>query len=759
MYNLAEYKKIFASIFILGFCVFLSQIVVIRELFVIFYGNELSLGIIFFFWLLGNGLGSLLSKKIIFKLKNPSLIFAVSQIFLFFILFVIIFLIKSGIILNKPAHGEIIGPATMILNSFIFITPFCLLTGFLFPLACQIENTFLNKPAKSVGYTYMLDALGAGFAGIIGSLILIKFLSTWHIVFIIGVILILNCVLIYYFIFNRFNIALAILCLCITLSIFRTNFIKILDDVNLKLHWQGYKVLASESSIYGQITVLEKENNISFYNNGLYAFTYPDKLSAEEIHLTALQNIEAKNALVVGGGLNGSLAELLKYKNIEEIIYVELDPLIINLAKKLLPKEAVPSRISIINTDGRAFIKNTAKKFDLVIMNLPEPYTSSLNRFYTLEFFKEVKKILSPNGVFSLTLPSGENYISPEQKKLLAGTYHTLKNVFSETEIIPNGTNIFLSSQTKGQITLNGLILGERLKTVGSRHTLPLHLSFLSPDQLPFRLSQDRINQLSWQLQSPQPLNKDFFPINYFYDLLLWSSRVSSRLVKIVLIIERVVTIENILGFIFTIGLALLFLAKTKKTNFIPLSIMSAGFTGISLELIISLVFQIVTGYLYFHLGLILAGFMMGLACGSYFLTKSIEKVKNLNKTFNCLFLILAFYPIFLILCFYFFIENTGNINIIVFLSILFIPSFIIGGLFPLANKISIDKNDDRIPFGRLYACDLFGSAFGALLTASIFIPLLGIYFTLVIIACINIILLSLLVFRNTINHCKTNIA
>lgn len=723
------HKKFFASIFALGFCVFLSQIIIIRELFVIFYGNELSLGIIFCFWLSGNGLGSFLSKKIIPKIKDHQSVFTISQMLLFFTLFTIIFFLKSSMILNRPAQGEIIGIGTMILNSFIFITPFCLLTGFLFPLACQIEDTFLNNPAKSAGYTYMLDTLGAGVAGIIGNFVLIKFLSTWHIVFIIGAILILN---------HRGNIILAFTSLCVALGI--------LLITNPKPRWQEYKVLASESSIYGQITILEKENSISFYNNGLYIFIYPDKLSAEEIHLTALQNIESKNVLVIGGGLNGSLAELLKYKNIEEVVYVELDPLIIKLAMKLLPKEALhftsDPRTSIINTDGRTFIKNTAKIFDLIIMNLPEPYTSSLNRFYTLEFFNEVKKILRANGVFSLSLPSGENYISNEQRRLLSSTYHTLKNVFPEVKVIPNGTNIFLSSPSKGQITIDGLILGERL-TVGAVRKPPLHMSV---NQIPFRLSQDRISQLNTQLQSIEQLNKDFSPINYFYDLLLWSSQISTHFVKIASAIEYIFTIENILGFTFAIGLGLLFLAKTRKMDFIPLSIASAGFTGISLELIISLVFQIVTGYLYFQLGLILASFMIGLACGSYFSTKSLGKIRNLNKTFNYLFSALAFYPMFLIL-----FLHLRNINTIISLLILFVPSFIIGWLFPLANKISGS-------FGKLYACDLFGSAFGALLTTSVFIPLLGIYFTLVVIACVNIISLSLLVLRNSINHCPTNI-
>ena len=161
----------------------------------------------------------------------------------------------------------------------------------------------------------------------------------------------------------------------------------------------------------------------------------------------------------------------------------------------------------------------------------------------------------------------------------------------------------------------------------------------------------------------------------------------------------------------------------------------------------LSLIFQIKTGYLYFQLGSIIACFMLGLACGSYFAVRYMKDIENFNIAFNYSFLILALYPLFIIILFNFFLKNAGDINILVFLSILFIPSFIIGGLFPLANRISLDKNDDGRSFGRLYAYDLFGSALGALLTTAIFIPLLGIYPTLVTIACVNLVALSLVVY------------
>ena len=46
-----------------GFAATVAQILILRELLVLFYGNELSSGLIFAGWLLWNGLGSALSGK------------------------------------------------------------------------------------------------------------------------------------------------------------------------------------------------------------------------------------------------------------------------------------------------------------------------------------------------------------------------------------------------------------------------------------------------------------------------------------------------------------------------------------------------------------------------------------------------------------------------------------------------------------------------------------------------------------------------
>ena len=44
-------------------------------------------------------------------------------------------------------------------------------------------------------------------------------------------------------------------------------------------------------------------------------------------------------------------------------------------------------RVTVAFEDGRAFLERTDKTYDAILLNLPEPATAQINRFYTREFY------------------------------------------------------------------------------------------------------------------------------------------------------------------------------------------------------------------------------------------------------------------------------------------------------------------------------------------------------------------------------------
>ena len=87
--------------------------------------------------------------------------------------------------------------------------------------------------------------------------------------------------------------------------------------------------------------------------------------------------------------------------------------------------------------------------FDVVIVDVPAPSTSQINRFYTAEFFAEVKRVLAKDGVLSFSLGQYENYVSKELARMLASANATLKLSFRNVLVIPGGRVFFVASDGK----------------------------------------------------------------------------------------------------------------------------------------------------------------------------------------------------------------------------------------------------------------------------------------------------------------------
>ena len=155
-------------------------------------------------------------------------------------------------------------------------------------------------------------------------------------------------------------------------------------------------------------------------------------------------------------------------------------------------------RVRLHVDDGRLFLKSTPKTFDVIILNLPEPQTAQINRFYTVEFFREAAAKLNTGGIVSFQLVASEDYITPTLASFLQCINRSLREVFPEVSTIPGGKVHFFASKQAGTLTDQADELLRRLK---SRH---LKTSYVREYYLPFRMSPDRMAQLAEQIR-PQP--------------------------------------------------------------------------------------------------------------------------------------------------------------------------------------------------------------------------------------------------------------
>jgi len=550
---------------------------------------------------------------------------------------------------------------------------------------------------------YLLESLGASLGGLTVYFLFIPFFSNWQGAALVGALI----SLLSFFTFGKRRDKLPLVIILLALLCFT-----LFDLPSQKIYWKPFHLIQSRDSRYGKLQAIKTEEQISLYNNSLLVYSHPNLSSAEEsIHFALLQNPQAKNVLLIGGGAGGSLRQVLKYP-VAEVDYVELDPEIINLSQVLLPAEEVKHlksrRVHTFFEDGRAYLNRTTKQYDIIILNLPEPSTAQINRFYTKEFFLLAKEKLTEKGIFSFRVPSAENYISLELQNFLSSLYFTLQEAFPIIEVVPGDTNIFLTSASPLSI--------EHKKLSQEIERLSLENSYVIPQLLFARLNPLRVDFLKEKITTgKKTINVDLIPITYFYNSVLWSTQFKG-------IEKRILSFLSELPFLWLLDFPLLLFVfllfflwiRRKKSSFFLLPLAVMGFTTIIVEIIVIIFFQTLYGYLYGRIALLLTSFMAGLYLGA--LRGKKRKKFNLAQI-----LFIQFGFLFLL----FLLYLSLNIRPPEFSTFLFLLAlgFLGGDLFVVSNHLFLKEHKN---YGLGYGLDLMGSFLGALIASTFLIPLVG---------------------------------
>ncbi len=699
--------------FLLGFLALSFQIFLLREFSVHFYGNEITIGFILASWLLWGGVGSLYASKLRWdRSKLASFYYLV--IFLFPVCLV---LLRFSRFLLQTLPGEITGIVPMLIHSLV-------LTLFVsFPLGMMfVYNTVFLE--GSLTHVYLMESLGSAAAGFAVYFFFIPFLSNWQAVAAVGA---LSALSIFMSIGYKKHMSLLLLVL------FSYAAFCVFDFPSQKIYWKPFHLIESEDTPFGKLQLIKTGEQLSLYNNSLLIYSYPDLASSEEsIHFALLQKPEAKSVLLIGGGAGGSLQQMLKYP-VKRVDYVELDPEIIHLSLEYLPEHAKQSfndeRVHLFFQDGRAFLRKTDSSYDIIILNLPDPSTAQINRFYTKEFFHMAKNGLVPGGIFSFRVSSAENYISPELQNYLASLYFTLKGEFPVVEIVPGDSNIFLAST--GQLTLVHQKLSQKIDRLDLKNT------YVNKHSLFSRLDPFRINLLKDIVTAGEKtINRDLVPISYFFNSVLWSTQFQNVEAVFFHLFSR---ISRFWLFDFPLAvfvlILIIFALKPKKTSFylVPLAVM--GLTTLTTEIAVLIAFQTFYGYLYQKVALLFSCFMIGLFMGA------LRGKKRKTKAYIHLLLIQAGFIILLLLLELFLEAPPSEFFFFMFF---FFLGYLGGDMFIVSNHLYLERKKN---FGLGYGLDLLGSFFGALVASSLLIPLFGIPLLIKYIFLLNSFCLLFLIF------------
>lgn len=166
-------------------------------------------------------------------------------------------------------------------------------------------------------------------------------------------------------------------------------------------------VIHTEQSRYQKIVLSKRGDDLRLYLDGNLQFASIDEYRYHEtlVHLPALYTRQLNRVLVVGGGDGLAVRELLKYPEIKEIIVVDLDPAITQLAtshNQLLQINADSlshSKVSVINRDAWRWLAQGGDLFELIIVDLPDPENEDVAKLYSVAFYQRLLRRLSVGGV------------------------------------------------------------------------------------------------------------------------------------------------------------------------------------------------------------------------------------------------------------------------------------------------------------------------------------------------------------------------
>jgi MFS family permease len=203
-------------------------------------------------------------------------------------------------------------------------------------------------------------------------------------------------------------------------------------------HWSPYYKVTARYSRSTAVAGVRTHGVLSISaNNVPHQTAYP---------LTTLRRIEpfyffpyrhvAKaslgDVLIVGAG-NGNDVAVALSEGARHVDAVEIDPVIQALGRRYHPERPyLDPRVDVHINDGRAFIQQDRRRFDLILFALPDSLTLLAgqgnlrleNYLFTLESMKAVRSRLKPGGTFAMY-----NYYEPFLLDRYAGTLQQVYGV------------------------------------------------------------------------------------------------------------------------------------------------------------------------------------------------------------------------------------------------------------------------------------------------------------------------------------------
>ena len=350
-----------------------------------------------------------------------------------------------GPLLLLFAYG--IAPEYYVIVQYTFICSIGLLLGFELPLIARLNSAYTDQLKVNLGKVLKMDYVGALAGALAWVFILPRFFTLIESAFILGLTnLSAAAILLLYF---RKKIKLGgrlWLFFLLALILLGGSFLKARPwTASAEQFLYRDRVILSKTTPYQHIVLTQsRSHEISCYINGSLQFNSADEHIYHEnlVHPAFTLVPNPRRVLVLGGGDGLAVREILKYRSLKEIVLCDLDPEMTDLARQnptmtrlnqnslssakikilqnnaLLPTEKrekilvnnqhkrfgsrpeLVAEVSLINIDAASLLENLAGKFDIIIIDFPDPNNEDLAKLYSRTFYRRLADRLAIDGIF-----------------------------------------------------------------------------------------------------------------------------------------------------------------------------------------------------------------------------------------------------------------------------------------------------------------------------------------------------------------------
>ena len=283
------------------------------------------------------------------------------------------------------------------------------LAGAEIPIMTRIIEADENDLSVTLSSIFSFDYIGGLFGAIAFPMLLLPKLGYFATSFLCGLLNIVAAMLIIWRFGERVReikvyrvVSACIAALMVLGMIFADNISMNIEDGLYRDH-----IICMEQTEYQKIVVTKHRDDVRLYIDGNCQFSTADEYRYHEalVHIPMSEIEKKSDILILGGGDGLAVREVLKYDEVEKIDLVDLDSEMIRICSTNKNITAVnqdslkSDKLSIHNVDAYEYLESCEESYDLIIVDLPDPNSESLNKLYSNVFYRMCGGCLDDEGV------------------------------------------------------------------------------------------------------------------------------------------------------------------------------------------------------------------------------------------------------------------------------------------------------------------------------------------------------------------------